>query len=245
MEKMQLVSREHINNFLKGDYMNIRRVAVVMLVGISALSFCYNASSYTSAMVTSPATICITTNDQALIGILGIHMDEPGFYLSVKNNMAKPITISNLSVSLQDSDKEVQKDLDIKIISKDIVKIPIDISEILDNSTPRKTQKGTIAIDSSWKGGEAKINYPFEVIWNGPVGIFEIDNFANGTKKLLQILKGINADVILGGGDTASAAINMGYKNSFKHISTGGGASLEMLEGKALLGVEIIDERNK
>ncbi|HHW69585.1 MAG TPA: phosphoglycerate kinase [Tenericutes bacterium] len=83
------------------------------------------------------------------------------------------------------------------------------------------------------------------VIWNGPVGIFEIDNFANGTKKLLQILKGINADVILGGGDTASAAINMGYKNSFKHISTGGGASLEMLEGKALLGVEIIDERNK
>ena len=80
------------------------------------------------------------------------------------------------------------------------------------------------------------------IIWNGPVGIFEI-GFDKGTKALLEKLKQSNGITILGGGDTASAAINMGYKNSFTHISTGGGASLEMLEGKDLPGVSVIEEK--
>lgn len=81
------------------------------------------------------------------------------------------------------------------------------------------------------------------VIWNGPVGVFEIENFAKGTKKILEILKKLDATTIIGGGDTASAAINFGYKDAFTHISTGGGASLEMLEGKILSGIEIIDNK--
>ena len=76
------------------------------------------------------------------------------------------------------------------------------------------------------------------VIWNGPVGIFEMDNFSKGTKELLEILSKLDAKVIIGGGDTASAAINFGYKDAFSHISTGGGASLEFLEGKKLPGIE-------
>lgn len=81
------------------------------------------------------------------------------------------------------------------------------------------------------------------VVWNGPVGYFEIDLFANGTKELCKILKENDCDVIIGGGDTASAIINFGYKGAFKHISTGGGASLELLEGKELPGIKIIDEK--
>jgi len=81
------------------------------------------------------------------------------------------------------------------------------------------------------------------VIWNGPVGVFELSNFANGTKKLCEVLKNNQGMTILGGGDTASAAINFGYKDSFSHISTGGGASLEMLEGKVLPGVDIIETK--
>ncbi len=80
------------------------------------------------------------------------------------------------------------------------------------------------------------------VIWNGPMGIFEIDKFSNGTKEILNALVG-NRTVIIGGGDTASAAINMGFKNDFTHISTGGGASLEMLSGNPLPGINIIDEK--
>lgn len=81
------------------------------------------------------------------------------------------------------------------------------------------------------------------VIWNGPVGIFEMNNFSKGTKELLEILSKLDAKVIIGGGDTASAAINFGYKDAFSHVSTGGGASLELLEGKKLPGIESILEK--
>lgn len=79
------------------------------------------------------------------------------------------------------------------------------------------------------------------VVWNGTVGCHEIENFAQGTKSLLEYLKNSSCETIICGGDTASAAINFGYKESFKHISTGGGASLELLEGKTLPGIDCIN----
>ena len=78
------------------------------------------------------------------------------------------------------------------------------------------------------------------IIWNGPVGMFEEDRYSNGTKGICEILKNINATKIAGGGDTASAVKNFGYEEAFTHISTGGGASLELLEGKVLPGIDII-----
>ena len=81
------------------------------------------------------------------------------------------------------------------------------------------------------------------VVWNGPVGMFEQEAYAGGTKELCEVLSQIDATTIIGGGDTASAAINFGYKEKFSHISTGGGASLELLEGKVLPGIDIIDEK--
>lgn len=79
------------------------------------------------------------------------------------------------------------------------------------------------------------------VVWNGPVGIFEYDHFANGTKELCKILSSLDATTIIGGGDTAAAVIKYGYKDKVTHVSTGGGASLELLEGKNLPGIEAID----
>lgn len=78
------------------------------------------------------------------------------------------------------------------------------------------------------------------IIWNGPLGVFEIAQFSNGTKSILEYISTLKSDTIIGGGDTASAAINFGYKEKIMHISTGGGASLELLEGKILPGIEII-----
>ena len=78
------------------------------------------------------------------------------------------------------------------------------------------------------------------IIWNGPVGVFENDKYSNGTKGICEILKNIDAVKIAGGGDTASAVKNFGYEQAFTHISTGGGASLELLEGKELPGIAII-----
>lgn len=81
------------------------------------------------------------------------------------------------------------------------------------------------------------------VIWNGPVGVFEIDKFANGTKSLCKAIANAKNNSIIGGGDTAAAVNKFGYNKDMKYISTGGGASLEFLEGKGLPGVDIIDEK--
>lgn len=78
------------------------------------------------------------------------------------------------------------------------------------------------------------------VVWNGPMGVFEFPNFAKGTIGVCDMLAGLNAITIIGGGDSAAAAISLGYEDKFTHISTGGGASLEYLEGKALPGVECL-----
>lgn len=82
------------------------------------------------------------------------------------------------------------------------------------------------------------------IVWNGPMGVFEFENFAKGTIAVCEAIKD-NQDCIsiIGGGDSASAAINLGYQDQFSHISTGGGASLEFLEGKELPGIACLDNK--
>lgn len=89
---------------------------------------------------------------------------------------------------------------------------------------------------------EKYINKSKMIVWNGPVGYFEIDKFKTGTQALCEILKNSKSYVLIGGGDTASAIANLGYVKYF-HISTGGGASLELLEGKELPGISVINEK--
>ena len=81
------------------------------------------------------------------------------------------------------------------------------------------------------------------VVWNGPLGKFEDENYQNGTLEIMNYLSSLDATIILGGGDTASSAKKLGFSDKFTHISTGGGASLELLEGKELPGIEIIDNK--
>lgn len=81
------------------------------------------------------------------------------------------------------------------------------------------------------------------VIWNGPMGVFENPAFANGTYKIAKAVAKSHAVSIVGGGDSASAIVNMGFEKKITHISTGGGASLKLLEGKVLPAVDIIENR--
>ena len=81
------------------------------------------------------------------------------------------------------------------------------------------------------------------VVWNGPMGVFEMPNFENGTKKVAEALAQSNAVTIIGGGDSAAACEQFGLKDKMTHISTGGGASLEFLEGKVLPGVAVIQDK--
>ncbi len=115
------------------------------------------------------------------------------------------------------------------------------------------TESKTVAwteIPDGWEGfdiGEETIKIFTEeikkaktVIWNGPVGLFEFPQFSIGTNSIARVLSTIDAKTIIGGGDSASAVKNAGLADKMTHISTGGGASLEFLEGKKLPGIECL-----
>ena len=130
--------------------------------------------------------------------------------------------------------------------------LPVDFNETteIDNVSDAKYTKDQ-NIDNGYMGVDIgkktiklfskAIKKAKTVIWNGPVGVFEKKEFAVGTYSIAKALTKVKGTTIIGGGDSASAVINMGLAHKMTHISTGGGASLKLFEGKVLPGVDVID----
>ena len=132
--------------------------------------------------------------------------------------------------------------------------LPVDtvIADAFSNDANRKVVEAN-AIPDGWMGQDigpktaelytAAVKEAKTVVWNGPMGAFEMPNFADGTKKMAKALADTDAVTIIGGGDSAAAVNQLGYGDKMTHISTGGGASLEFLEGKELPGVAAANDR--
>ena len=162
----------------------------------------------------------------------------------------------NVGNSICELDKlDLAKELMEKAKAKGVkLMLPVDtkVGKEFDPNTESKTVKYT-EIPDGWEGfdiGQETIElYANElknaktVIWNGPVGLFEFDQFAIGTNSIAKTLADIDAVKIIGGGDSAAAVEKAGLAEKFTHISTGGGASLEFLEGKKLPGIEALQDK--
>lgn len=124
--------------------------------------------------------------------------------------------------------KEIDENAETEVVSVDSVpedKMALDIG-------PKTVE----AVKEGLKGAKT-------VVWNGPAGVFEIDKFSKGTFEIAKMLADSDAITIIGGGDSASAIEKAGLSDEITHVSTGGGASLELLEGKILPGIDSIEDR--
>ena len=159
----------------------------------------------------------------------------------------------NIGKSICELDKlDLAKELLEKANGKIVLPVDVVVAKEFSNDSPSQV-KTYSEIESDEEGLDVgpktielfnnELKGAKTVVWNGPLGVFEFENFAKGTKALCEILANMDdAKTIIGGGDSAAAAIQMGYEKKFTHISTGGGASLEYLEGKVLPGVASLSE---
>lgn len=163
----------------------------------------------------------------------------------------------NVANSLVEMDKvELAKELMLKAEQKGVkMLLPVDTVVADAFSQDANTQiVGQVDFPEGWEGldiGPATqelfanaVRSAKTVVWNGPMGVFEIEKFAVGTKAIAKALAETDATTIIGGGDSAAAVAQLGYADKMTHISTGGGASLEFLEGKVLPGVACLNDKD-
>ncbi len=169
------------------------------------------------------------------------------FLKALKNDVGNSLLEADkMDYALEMIDKAMEKG--VKLL------LPVDhvVAQEFKNDTEiRVVARGGIADD--WEGldigpktrelYEEAIKESKTVIWNGPMGVFEFENFAKGTKAIANALADTDCISIIGGGDSAAAVNQLGFGDKMSHISTGGGASLEFLEGKTLPGLAAADDK--
>lgn len=140
--------------------------------------------------------------------------------------------------------KKLLLPVDTTITSKfpDPIDAPVELSCVASNEIPADKMGLDIGVKTQELFAQA-VKSAKTVVWNGPMGVFENPLLAKGTISVAKALSETDATTIIGGGDSAAAVVQLGFADKMSHISTGGGASLEYLEGKVLPGIEVIQDK--
>jgi phosphoglycerate kinase len=154
---------------------------------------------------------------------------------------------------VEDASLETAKKLMEKARGKIVLPIDAALGDKFDKDAQVKTVKVSDGVPDGWRildiGSETVNQFAKEItgakliVWNGPMGVFEFPNFAKGTNAVAKLLAESGATTVIGGGESVAAVEGAGLAAKMSHISTGGGASLELLEGKKLPGVAALMEK--
>ena len=142
-------------------------------------------------------------------------------------------------------EKAKEKGVEIILPLDHIICDNIDVPGNIKTTDGVNIREGFLGVDIGPKTAEIfknKLKTAKTIVWNGPMGIFEMDKFARGTREIAEAIAESSAISVVGGGDSAAAAKKFGVEDRLSHISTGGGASLEYLEGKILPGIAALDD---
>lgn len=160
-------------------------------------------------------------------------------YLDIAKSVIKEAKLSGIELVLPTDNVIIDKNV-MNILKDKTIKYNIKITS--DNNIPDGWQAIDIGPKSIEKVKDCILSSK-TVIWNGPVGVYEIKEFAKGTNKIAEILANANITSIIGGGDCVAAINEAGLADNMTHVSTGGGASLEMMEGKILPGLATLNDK--
>ena len=244
--------RKHASTYGVAEFVDTKVAGFLMMREIEAFSKALENPVRPIALVIGGAKISskitlleavLKKVDKLIIGGAMSNTFLKALGYDMQNSLYEEEYIETASVVLQHAREQgVKVYLPVDVVITDSIDSPIDVKvvpaqDILDNFTAVDIGPATVKLFSE------AIGLSNTIIWNGPMGIFEIDKFSKGTFKMASAIADSYAYTIVGGGDTADAVDRAGEADNFSFISTGGGASLELLEGKILPGFSNLDHK--
>ena len=246
--------RKHASTYGIAEFVKIKVAGFLMMKEIAAFSKALEQPMRPIALVVGGAKISSKITllssvmpkiDKLIIGgaMSNTFLQAQGY--EMQNSLYEKEFLQTAIQVLQDAKAHnVKVYLPVDVVITDSLEHPIDIKVV----PSQDVLEGFQAVDigpATLKLFSEAIELSNTIIWNGPMGIYEIERFSKGTYKLASAIGECYAYTIVGGGDTADAVEKAGEKDNFSFISTGGGASLELLEGKILPGFEKLDRLEK
>lgn len=246
--------REHASTYGITEFMDIKVAGFLMMREIEAFSkaleepVCPIALVIGGAKISSKITLLesvVQKVDKLIIGGAMSNTFLKALGYDMKNSFYEEDFVSTAANVLQEAVKAgVKVYLPVDVVITDSIEKPINVRVV----PAQDILEGFMAVDigpATLKLFSQAVELSNTIIWNGPMGIYEIANFSKGTFKLASAIADCYAYTIVGGGDTADAVDKCGESENFSFISTGGGASLELLEGKILPGFINLDRKTE